>query len=192
MVPTAYDLISLTALSSMIAPNIALRLDRTEDGRSCIHHFSELARNVPRRPGCTIRCDVIPTCGYPLPKSFTTSIGCRPDRASRSAHLRKAAPMFWRQRVRGEFRSAVARRDFARLRREMSYELLSAERQPLSRLVPELRRWCAGEITPAYSLLSDFEVKRAAALLPDARVIIMLRNPIGRAWSQVQLETGRP
>ena len=33
-------------------------------------------------------------------------------------------------------------------------------------------------------------MKRVAALLPDARVIIMLRDPIGRAWSQVQLDVG--
>ncbi len=98
----------------------------------------------------------------------------------------------WRQRVRGEFRSAVARRDFARLRREMSYEFLSPSDSRYLALFQSSGNRAAGEITPAYSLLSDFEVKRAAALLPDVRVIIMLRDPIGRAWSQVQLETNRP
>jgi hypothetical protein len=96
--------------------------------------------------------------------------------------------MLWRQRVRGELRSAVRRADLARIRREMSYELLPPSDSRYLGMFHSAGRRVAGEITPAYSLLSDSEVKRVAALLPDARVIIMLRNPIGRAWSQVQLD----
>ncbi len=74
----------------------------------------------------------------------------------------------------------------------MSYELLPPRDSRYLGMFQSAGGRVAGEITPAYSLLSDSEVERVAALLPDARVIIMLRNPIGRAWSQVQLETGRP
>ena len=98
--------------------------------------------------------------------------------------------ILWRQRVRGELRSALRRADLARIRREMSYELLPASDSRYLGMFHSAGRRVAGEITPAYSLLSDSEVKRVAALLPDARVIIMLRNPIGRAWSQVQLDMG--
>jgi Sulfotransferase family len=98
--------------------------------------------------------------------------------------------MLWRQRVRGELRSALRRADLARIRREMSYELLPPSDSRYLGMFHSAGRRVAGEITPAYSLLSDSEVKRVAALLPDARVIIMLRNPIGRAWSQVQLDMG--
>ncbi len=98
----------------------------------------------------------------------------------------------WRQRVRGELRSSIRRADFSRLRREMSYEFLAPSDSRYLTMFQSAGQRIAGEITPAYSLLSDSEVKRVSALLPDARVIVMLRNPIGRAWSQVQLETGRP
>jgi hypothetical protein len=100
--------------------------------------------------------------------------------------------MLWRQRVRGELRAAVRRVDLMRIRREMSYELLPPSDSRYLGMFQSAGGRVAGEITPAYSLLSDSEVERVAALLPDARVIIMLRNPICRAWSQVQLETGQP
>ncbi len=98
--------------------------------------------------------------------------------------------MLWRQRVRGELRSSMRRVDLSRIRREMCYEFLPPSDSRYLTMFQSAGGRVAGEITPAYSLLSDSEVKRVAALLPDARVIIMLRNPIGRAWSQVQLETG--
>jgi hypothetical protein len=45
-----------------------------------------------------------------------------------------------------------------------------------------------GEITPAYSTLGPEVVSRIHGLMPEARIIFMMRNPIERAWSQA---TGR-
>ena len=42
----------------------------------------------------------------------------------------------------------------------------------------------AGEITPAYSVLSREKVAHVHDLMPDAKIIFMMRNPIERAWSQ--------
>ena len=98
----------------------------------------------------------------------------------------------WRQRVRGELRSSIRRGDFSGSAARCAYEFLAPSDSRYLGMFESAGQRIAGEITPAYSLLSDSEVKRVAALLPDARVIVMLRNPIGRAWSQVQLETGRP
>jgi len=42
----------------------------------------------------------------------------------------------------------------------------------------------AGEITPAYSVLSKKKVAHVHELMPDAKLIFMMRNPIERAWSQ--------
>ncbi len=41
-----------------------------------------------------------------------------------------------------------------------------------------------GEITPAYSLLDDNDVSHVAELMPDCKIILVMRNPIERAWSQ--------
>ncbi len=42
-----------------------------------------------------------------------------------------------------------------------------------------------GEITPAYSMLGYEGVARVHDLVPEAKLIFMMRNPIERAWSQV-------
>lgn len=41
-----------------------------------------------------------------------------------------------------------------------------------------------GEITPAYSTLSGSRVRLIKELMPDVRLILILRNPVERAWSQ--------
>jgi len=43
-----------------------------------------------------------------------------------------------------------------------------------------------GEITPAYSRLSDDRVQLLAQRLGNVRIIYMMRNPVERAWSSVK------
>ena len=43
----------------------------------------------------------------------------------------------------------------------------------------------AGEITPAYSVLDSEMVAHVHELVPKAKLIFIMRNPIERAWSQV-------
>jgi hypothetical protein len=40
-----------------------------------------------------------------------------------------------------------------------------------------------GDITPAYSTLPDAKVEQMAKLLPNAKIIFLIRNPIDRNWS---------
>jgi hypothetical protein len=47
-----------------------------------------------------------------------------------------------------------------------------------------------GEITPVYDRLKAWQVNRIANLLPDLRIILTLRHPIERVWSQALLEFG--
>ena len=47
-----------------------------------------------------------------------------------------------------------------------------------------------GEISPEYFRLKAWQVNRLANLLPDLRVILTLRHPIERVWSQALLEFG--
>ena len=52
-----------------------------------------------------------------------------------------------------------------------------------------------GEITPAYSALDKGGVARVHELIPEAKIIFMVRNPIERLWSQAvmsfdKVETG--
>lgn len=47
-----------------------------------------------------------------------------------------------------------------------------------------------GEISPLYARLKAWQVKRIAELLPDARIILTLRHPVERVWSQALYEFG--
>ncbi len=44
-----------------------------------------------------------------------------------------------------------------------------------------------GEITPAYAILPPSQIAMAAQLMPQVRVIFIMRDPIERAWSQAQM-----
>ena len=45
----------------------------------------------------------------------------------------------------------------------------------------------AGEVTPGYAALAEQVVARIHALMPRARIVYLLRNPIDRTWSQVAM-----
>lgn len=49
----------------------------------------------------------------------------------------------------------------------------------------------SGDITPRYGTLSDPEVAEIHALLPAARVLLFLRDPIDRAWSSARMASDR-
>lgn len=48
-----------------------------------------------------------------------------------------------------------------------------------------------GEITPAYSLLNESDVKHIADLIPNLKIIYIMRNPIDRAWSTIKYHEKR-
>lgn len=41
----------------------------------------------------------------------------------------------------------------------------------------------AGEITPSYNLLRRDRIRTIRRLIPDVRLVLMIRNPVDRAWS---------
>lgn len=48
-----------------------------------------------------------------------------------------------------------------------------------------------GEITPAYSTLSSRRVRLVARLIPDARILMLVRDPVDRAWSHAVMKLAR-
>jgi hypothetical protein len=43
-----------------------------------------------------------------------------------------------------------------------------------------------GDISPNYSFMSAEAIQRAAALVPDAKIVILMRDPVDRAWSHAR------
>lgn len=54
------------------------------------------------------------------------------------------------------------------------------------RLYQEGRGKICGEVTPDYSLLEADDVARVAALLPEAKIILLMRDPLDRVLSQLR------
>jgi hypothetical protein len=48
-----------------------------------------------------------------------------------------------------------------------------------------------GEISPRYARLKAWQVNRISKLLPDLRIILTLRHPVERMWSQTLYDFGR-
>jgi hypothetical protein len=48
-----------------------------------------------------------------------------------------------------------------------------------------------GEITPAYGLLPAERIRFLRRILPELRLVLLLRHPADRAWSQVAMELER-
>lgn len=45
----------------------------------------------------------------------------------------------------------------------------------------------SGDVSPAYSVLPDARIARAAAALPEARFVLLLREPADRLWSSLRM-----
>lgn len=65
-------------------------------------------------------------------------------------------------------------------------------------LLPRTDRWyaslfapepgqIAGEITPDYSIVEQDVVRKVHSLMPNLKIILLLRNPIDRIWSQAAM-----
>jgi hypothetical protein len=93
----------------------------------------------------------------------------------------------WRRQVRSRLRRH--RKRFKR--EEFLWDLKYYAGTPSDRWYISLfqpgRGKVKGEITPAYSMLGHEGVARVHDLLPDAKLIFMMRNPIERAWSQLAM-----
>jgi exoribonuclease R len=48
-----------------------------------------------------------------------------------------------------------------------------------------------GEFTPEYALLKDEDIARMAKLLPDIKIIYILRDPIARTWSHIRYNASK-
>lgn len=79
----------------------------------------------------------------------------------------------------------------AKLIWEAHYRLLPKNDAWYRRLFIPARGKITGDFTPAYALLNSHAVEKVHRLLPDARIIFIMRNPIERAWSHAKMVLGQ-
>ncbi len=90
----------------------------------------------------------------------------------------------WRRQVRHWTKAHLKDRSLSGLLWTYRYYMRKPDDKWYASLFELKKRRVAGEITPAYSMLNNEMVAHAHELMPEARIIFMMRNPIERAWSQ--------
>jgi hypothetical protein len=104
---------------------------------------------------------------------------------------REPASRLWRAMVRSDLTDAIRSRDVERVKWIIRYYASDATDDWYRSLFPPSPELICGEISPSYSILGEPEIAHVAKLFPKLRVILLLRNPIDRAWSQVRFDWTR-
>ncbi len=100
---------------------------------------------------------------------------------------RPPAPL-WRRSLRNRFGSHRRHFDAEEVKWDLNFFFGRNDDQWYRSLFAPASDRIAGEITPAYSTLAPDIIAHVAALLPDAKLLFMMRNPIERAWSHAVMD----
>jgi len=92
----------------------------------------------------------------------------------------------FRKKAYEEIRLAYIQKDMPRLKWLLRYYLKNYNDQWYLSLFPDRQNYLKGEITPAYSILHESDIRHIKDILPDVKIILTLRDPVDRAWSQVK------
>lgn len=95
----------------------------------------------------------------------------------------------FRRSCRLQMARAIRQRDWPLLRWYARYYFGGRNDEWYLSLFEKSGERVRGEITPAYSMLDQEDVVRVRRLLPDGKIIFLLRNPIERAWSHIRFES---
>ncbi len=91
----------------------------------------------------------------------------------------------WRGQISGWIKSHALRKpSVENLRWGLKYLAGSLDDDWYASLFEPGKGKVTGEITPAYSVLGRETVAHVHELMPEAKVIFMMRNPVERVWSQ--------
>ncbi len=92
-------------------------------------------------------------------------------------------------RFRREFVRAIGRDllflDYEQFKWDLRYFLGHYNDDWYKSLFAGRKEVVTGEITPAYALLNEHDIKSIAANLPNLKIIYIIRDPVERAWSTI-------
>lgn len=97
----------------------------------------------------------------------------------------------WRRQLRSQLRAWRDNRSLEDLRWNIRYFLRQPSDAWYASLFAAGRGKLTGDISPGYALLTPARIAHVRRLMPEARIILFLRNPIERPWSQLLMELGR-
>ncbi len=82
-----------------------------------------------------------------------------------------------------QFREWLSGSGTSGLKWALNYWLAPRDDEWYRGLFPSMPGRISGEICPGYALLRGAEVERVRAIMPGAKVVYLLRNPMERSWS---------
>jgi hypothetical protein len=103
---------------------------------------------------------------------------------------RRSRDRRWRRQVRQQLIRQARRLDLGDFLWDLRYYAGSPGDGWYASLFEPGRGKVAGEITPSYSMLDRATVSHVHRIMPEARILFMMRNPIERAWSQAVMHFG--
>ena len=97
---------------------------------------------------------------------------------------KRDADVQWRRQVRRIPAQLLKNPSLKDLRWNLRYYMSSYDDAWYASVFEPKNGKVSGEITPAYSVQERERVAHVHSLMPDTKIIFMMRNPIERAWSQ--------
>lgn len=98
---------------------------------------------------------------------------------------RREADLRWRRQVRNRaWINLVKEPSLRNLIRDFNYYVRPYTDEWYASIFEPAGGKVTGEITPAYSVLGREKVAHVHSIMPDTKIIFMMRNPIERVWSQ--------
>lgn len=89
----------------------------------------------------------------------------------------------WRRQVRGRLRRPLKLLSSGELPWDLRYFLGTPDDGWYASLFGPGKGKTVGELTPDYAILDKERVARVHGLMPDARIVFMMRSPLERPWS---------
>jgi len=97
----------------------------------------------------------------------------------------------FRRKCRRLFRRSLRQRSWETFRWSLRFSFGRVDDEWYRSLFANAPVAIRGEITPSYTMLNDDDVARVQQLEPELKILLLLRNPIDRAWSQIRFDWAR-
>lgn len=96
----------------------------------------------------------------------------------------------WRKKALRDLAAATIKLDWRRIKWALPFYAGQYDDAWYLKLFSHHHEAVAGEITPAYSMLSVADFEQMKSLLPDIKIVLLLRDPIDRGWSHIRFDAG--
>src|SRR5215210_5088052 len=104
---------------------------------------------------------------------------------------KRAVDYRWRRQLKTRFKRHLKGTTSEKVLWDLRYHFGRPNDEWYASLFEPGRGSVVGEITPDYSVLGKESVAHVHELMPEAKIIFMMRNPIERAWSQAVMSFDR-